>query len=131
MILLDTCAIIWDALQPTMLTESARSAIRAADETNSLIVSDISIWEIAMLMKKGRIEINTTPSKFFTLFLQSRSVSVQSILPDIAELSVSFDATMSNDPADRIIAATAIIHNAQLVTADQNLRNNALVNTIW
>ena len=130
-ILLDTCAIIWDAVQPAMLTEPARSAIHSADEANSLIVSDISIWEIAMLMKKGRVEINTTPSKFFTLFLQSRSVSVQSILPDIAELSVSFDSSMSNDPADRIIAATSIIHNAQLVTADQNLRNNPLINTIW
>ena len=131
MILLDTCAIIWDALEPTKLTEAARRAIASADDHNLLIVSDISVWEIAMLIKKGRIEVNTTPSRFFTLFLQSRNVSVQSISPEIAELSVNFDTAMSNDPADRIIAATSIIHNAQLVTADQNLRNNALLNTVW
>ena len=131
MILMDTCAIILDALQPTLLTQIAREAIDSADTHNSLIVSDISIWEIAMLMKKGRIELDTTASRFFTLFLQSRSVCVQSISPDIAELSVNFDSTMSNDPAERIIAATAIIHNAQLITADQNLRNHALLNTLW
>lgn len=131
MIVMDTCAIIWDALQPSKLTEAARIAIDSADERDLLMMSDISIWEIAMLIKKKRLEVDSTPSKFFTLFLQSRSVSVQPISPEIAELSVDLGPPMNSDPADRIIAATAIIHNAQLVTADKNLRNNSLLNTVW
>ena len=131
MILMDSCAIIWDALQPTALSEPARKAIAEADRQQELLVSDISIWEIAMLIKKGRVQLNATPSKFFKLFLQSRNVVVQPISPDIAELSVNFNSDMNGDPADRLIAATAIVHNAHLVTADQNLRNSPILSTIW
>lgn len=131
MILMDTCAIIWDALEPSKLTEIATSAIEKADKHNALIIADISIWEISMLIKKGRIEVNSTAANFLNLFLQSRNVSVQSISPEIAELSVNFSSEINNDPADRIIAATSIIHNSQLVTSDQNLRASELLDTVW
>ena len=131
MILMDTCAIIWDALEPTELTKNATDAINKADEHNALIISDISIWEISMLIKKKRLEVNTTAANFINLFLQSRNISVQSISPEIAELSVNFSSEINNDPADRIIAATSIFQNAQLVTADQNLRESEMLDTIW
>ena len=131
MILMDTCAIIWDALEPEKLSSKALKAINKADESNALIISDISIWELSMLIKKKRLEVDTTAANFINLFLQSRSISVQAISPEIAELSVSFGADINNDPADRIIAATSIILNAQLVTADQNLIDSQMINTIW
>jgi len=131
MILMDTCAIIWDALEPDKLSKNALNAINKADGSNALIISDISIWEISMLIKKKRIEVDTTAANFINLFLQSRSVSVQSISPEIAELSVNFGSDINNDPADRIIAATSIILNSQLVTADQNLINSQMINTVW
>lgn len=131
MILMDTCAIVWDALEPTELTKNATDAIDKADKHNALIISDISIWEISMLVKKKRLEVNTTAANFINLFLQSRNISVQSISPEIAELSVNFSSEINSDPADRIIAATSIIQNAQLVTADQNLRESEMLDTIW
>lgn len=131
MILLDTCIIIWDALQPDRITREARSAINQAEKNHTLIISDISLWEISMLTMKKRIQIDATPTKFLNLFLQSRSISIQSITPEIAELSVSFDSKINNDPADRIIAATSIVCNAPLVTADQNLIKSDLIKTIW
>ena len=131
MILMDTCAIIWDALEASKLSDKAFSAIEKADEHNELIISDISIWEISMLIKKKRLKVDSTATAFLNLFLQSRNVSVQSISPEIAELSVNFDHNINNDPVDRIIAATSIICNAQLVTADQNLLTSKLLDTIW
>ncbi len=131
MILMDTCAIIWDALEASKLSDKAFSAIEKADEHNALIISDISIWEISMLIKKKRLKVDSTATAFLNLFLQSRNVSVQSISPEIAELSVNFDHNINNDPVDRIIAATSIICNAQLVTADQNLLTSKLLDTIW
>jgi PIN domain nuclease of toxin-antitoxin system len=128
---MDTCAIIWDALEPQKISPDALKAIDKADAHNALIISDISIWEIAMLIKKGRIEVSTSPASFINLFLQSRNVSVISISPEIAELSVNFGREINNDPADRIIAATSIIHNAQLVTADTNILNCRLLDTVW
>ena len=74
MILLDTCAIIWDALEKEQLSEKALKAINTADEFNVLIVSDISIWEIAILIKKERLTIGTSASNFFNLYLQTRNI---------------------------------------------------------
>ncbi len=65
MILLDTCAIVWDALEPKKVTAKAKRAIDNADKQNALIISDISVWEISMLMKKSRIEIDTTPAHLY------------------------------------------------------------------
>ena len=130
-ILLDTCAIIWDALDQTKLTDKAKAAIAKADEHNALIISDISIWEISMLIKRSRIEVATTAANFINLFLESRNISVVSISPEIAELSTNFGSEINNDPADRIIAATSIIQNAQLITADSNLLQSSLIDTIW
>ncbi|MDX1587614.1 MAG: PIN domain-containing protein [Oleiphilaceae bacterium] len=78
-----------------------------------------------------RIEIDTTAAHFVTLSLQSRNVSVVPVSPVIAELSTRFGNDMSKDPADRRIAATAVIHNAPLVTADRNLLGNDRVETLW
>lgn len=131
MILLDTCAIVWSVLTPKQLSTKATRAISQAEKANALIVADISLWEIAMLIKKRRVEIDTTAGHFLNLFLQSRNVSVKPISPEIAELSANLNATINADPADRIIAATSIMYNARLVTADQNLIACDMLDTVW
>lgn len=131
MIILDTCAFIWDALNHKKLTIKARKRIEKADQQQQLAVCDISLWEVAMLIKKGRFTVDTTASHFNQLALQARSIDVLPITPEIAELSISFDSTISNDPADRLIAASAIIHDAEIVTADHNLRESLLLKTVW
>ena len=129
MIVLDTCAIIWDALDQNKLTPKARKAIKQTE--SELIICDISIWEISMLIKRNRIEINNTASEFINLLLQSRNFHVQGITPEIAELSVNFGQEINNDPADRLIAATSILRNAPIITADQNIRDATILETIW
>jgi len=130
-IVLDTCAMIWDALEPDELTDKAKAAIENANQDNTLIISDISIWEISMLIQRNRLEINITAKNFVNLYLASRNIAIQHISPEIAELSVRFGSEINNDPADRIIAATSIVQNARLVTADSNLRNSKLLDVIW
>ena len=103
MILLDTCAIIWDALEPHKLPPAVVDAIAEADEKKRLLVSDISWWEIAMLVQKGRLQIGRPAADFMKLFLQSRNVSVIPVSPEIAELSAGFGAALNADPADRIV----------------------------
>ena len=129
MILLDTCAIIWDALDASKLSPDARNTIELNER--SLIICDISIWEIAMLIKRKRLVLDDTAAGFINLLLQSRNYFIQEITPEIAELSVNFGSEINNDPADRLIAATSILGNAPIVTADQNLRNTTMVETIW
>ena len=129
MIVLDTCAIIWDALDNSKLSPKAKNAIEL--NARELIISDISIWEISMLIKKRRLVVDDSASGFIHLVLQSRNYLVQEITPEIAELSVNFGSEMNSDPADRLIAATSVLGNAPVVTADENLRAATMLETIW
>jgi PIN domain nuclease of toxin-antitoxin system len=129
MIVLDTCAFIFDALTPDRLSASARDAIDRADEAHELACCDISFWEIAMLVDRGRINPGTDVASFLRLVVAARSLQVLSITPEIAALSVSLG--LHGDPADRLIAATTIHHGAKLVTSDRLLREAPRVPTIW
>ena len=129
MIVLDTCAIIWDALDASKLTPKAEKAIE--QNAGELVICDISIWEIAMLIKRKRLVIDFDTSGFINLLLQSRNFRIQEITPEIAELSVNFSSEVTNDRADRLIAATSILLSAPIVTADQNLREATVIETIW
>lgn len=131
MIVMDTCAIIWDALQKDALSATALRAINEADLQNRLLVSDISLWEIAMLIKKGRLKLDVTAAQFINLYFKSRNVTLVSISAEIAEQSVEFPDVINHDPADRIIAATVVVHRAHLVTADRNLLSAGVIKTIW
>jgi len=129
MILLDTCAIIWDALDPEKLSERAKKAIKNAE--GELMICDISLWEISMMIKKGRIEVEGTPAEFTKLLIQAKNYHMQEITPEIAELSVNFGEEINKDPADRLIAASSILNKAPIITADKNLREASILGTIW
>ena len=129
MIVLDTCAIIWDALDSGKLTSRAKRALKRAE--GELVICDISIWEISMLIKKNRLVIDETTCAFLNLLLESRNYNVQTITPEIAALSVDFGPDISNDPADRLIAATSIVLDAPIITADQNMRSAKSLNPLW
>jgi PIN domain nuclease of toxin-antitoxin system len=127
MITLDTCSLVWLSLSPDRLSKNANKAIK----NNSLIMSDISLWEIAMLTKSGRLIIDTSYSEYIELLLSSFGIQVNPITPEIAKMSVEFDDSVNHDPADRIIAATSLVEDAPLVTADKNLIKAKIINTIW
>jgi PIN domain nuclease of toxin-antitoxin system len=128
-IVLDTCAVIWDALDRSRLSSKATAAIgRHAEE---LVICDISLWEIAMLMEKRRLLIDESAAGFLRLLLRARNFFVQEITPEIAELSATLEASVGADPADRLIAATSIVLNAPLLTADTRLLRATEVRTIW
>lgn len=93
-------------------------------------MSDISLWEIAMLIAKGRIDPATDAVQFIGDMVEARAITVLPITAKIAVLAQS-EAFRQRDPADRLIAATAIVHGAQLVTADARLRETRGLRVIW
>ena len=129
-ILLDTNAIIFHALLPTRLSRKARRLIAEASTGNYLACCDISLWEIAMLTAKGRLDPGTSALEFIKLTLTAGNIQVIPVNPDIAALSVSFPDTISLDPADRLIAATAIHYRATLITTDRNLLQSGLLTVL-
>jgi PIN domain nuclease of toxin-antitoxin system len=125
-VVLDTNALIFDALNPARLSRKARGLIERAHTRNDLCCSDISLWEIAMLVAKGRLDPGTKAVEFMNLALAARAITVLPITPEIAELSTQVPEAVSPDPADRLIAATAIYHRATLISTDANLKKSGL-----
>ncbi len=131
MVIADTHIIVWDALQPGKLSKKARKEFDKADNSDGIVFCDISFWEISMLMVKKRIEIDVTFIDFISLILKTRNYVIQSITPEIADISTNLIAKKITDPADRIISATSIFSEVPLITADKNIRASKDVKTIW
>ena len=131
MIVVDTHVIIWDALKPEMLSKKAKKNIAHANENDGIMFCEISLWEIALLVKKERISIDISFQNFIKLIFSSNKYQFQGITPDIAELSTQLPEEVNKDPADRIIAATSLIHHIPLITKDSNLLKANSITTIW
>ncbi|MFZ0456464.1 MAG: type II toxin-antitoxin system VapC family toxin [Ignavibacteriaceae bacterium] len=131
MIIVDTHVIIWNALKPGLLSRNAKKAIDKANENEGILFCEISLWEIAMLIKKKKLVIDAAYIEFIKLLKASNNYIFKELTPEIAELSVNLPSEINQDPADRIICATTILNNSQLVTADKNLRNSKSVKTLW
>jgi PIN domain nuclease of toxin-antitoxin system len=131
MLVLDTCALIFDALQPEKLSNRAARAIKHAEDAGQLACSDISLWEIAMLVQKKRVNPGTDSGTFLQLILDARKITVLPITSEIAAISVSHAGFSHFDPADRIIAAAALHHKARLVTSDKRLHAVPGLDIVW
>ncbi|MEW6335024.1 MAG: type II toxin-antitoxin system VapC family toxin [Thermodesulfobacteriota bacterium] len=131
MILLDTCALVFDALAPERLSAEARRAIEEGEESGSLACCDISLWEIAMLVAKGRLDPGTDVLSFLKLVLASRAIRALPITPEIAKISAIDSLFADQDPPNHIIAATALHHEKPLVTCDDALRAVKGLKIIW
>ena len=130
MLVLDTHALIYDALAPARLSSRARKAISAAAATRELACCDISLWEIAMLIARGRLDAGMDARQFLDDLIAARRLQVLPITAEIAVLSQS-DAFSHGDPAGRLIAATALLHRAPLVSSDAKLRKLKEIAAIW
>ncbi len=128
MILLDTHAWFWLVDRPSMLSQTAASLIRSSELVH---ISAISFWEHATLLRKGRIEVGVPPNEWVEIAASLPGLAVAPVDQDIAWLAGSGSLGLHGDPADRIIAATALIHRARLITKDARLQAHAELNTIW
>lgn len=118
MILLDTHVAIW-FITDTKFGKRSTSIVEKAQAEDELSISAISFWEIAMLIGKGRLRAlrsaSEQRSKILATGIQERPLS-----GEICILAGELE-NLHADPADRLIAATAITLGATLVTADERL----------
>jgi PIN domain nuclease of toxin-antitoxin system len=129
MILLDTQAVAWLVADPERLSVPARLAVSEARRDLGLAIADKTLWELAMMVTKRRIEIAITLHQFLSEV--ERVCTVLPIDAAVAERSERFSDAFPKDPADRIIAATAIVHGLKLITSDKLLRESGQVSCIW
>lgn len=129
-IICDTHVLIFWQDNPKRLSNTAQAAIETALYDKTLACSDISFWEIAMLIHSGRLRDDISPVQYMADLCLVLSLTVLPITPEIASLSQG-NFFHHKDPADRLIAATAIYHNAPLITADKKLKRLESLTVIW
>lgn len=131
MILLDTHVVLWAAIERKRLSRAAESALRRARSSDGLAVAAISLWELASLFARSRIEAYGTVEASVRQVLETVGAVVKPITQEIAVLATQFPESYPRDPADRLIGATARAEGIALVTQDRRIRSSPLVRTIW
>ena len=101
MILLDTHAWVWLAMDSKRLSRPALAAIRRAAESGGISIASISLWELATLFDHGRIRAPGTIESSVRAVIDGTSVIVHELTAEIAALATAFPREFSGDPADR------------------------------
>ncbi len=128
MILLDTHALLWMAGDDERLSKRAHEAIREARQDGGIAVATITLWEIAWLAHHKRIVVVGSVESFVRETVAR--VILRPVTPEIAALSVRLPERFPKDPADRLIAATAMVEGMALVTAEARNRRSLVVETV-
>jgi PIN domain nuclease of toxin-antitoxin system len=118
-ILLDTHVLIWLTTDDTAIGERSRATYERAAEDGQAAISVVSYWELGMLVTKGRLGAAHAPAHY-RQFIQETAIEELPLTGDITILASNLES-LHGDPADRFIAATAIAHEATLMTADRVL----------
>jgi PIN domain nuclease of toxin-antitoxin system len=115
-LLLDTCALLWLANGADMTPES-----RAAVVQRNLHVSPISAWEIANLVRKSRIAVTLPVARWFRQTADKMAAATPQLTVEILASSCELPGSPPDDPADRIIIATAREADMTVVTRDKQI----------
>jgi PIN domain nuclease of toxin-antitoxin system len=115
-LLLDTCAVVWLA-QGAKISAEARRAVAEKE----LHVSPISAWEIANLVRKNRIALAHPVTTWFRRAIDEMQAGMPDLTVEILANSCELPGDPPNDPADRIMIATARETDMVLVTRDSQI----------
>ena len=129
MIVLDSHVLVWWLTAAPGLSPAAKGAI--SKHRGQIVVSTISVLEITTAVRRGRLQFTVPVEQWLADMRSIPELHLEPVSADIAALAGNLPEPMHGDPADRIIAATAGVLSAALVTADERLRSNRSIKTIW
>jgi len=131
MIVLDTHVLVWWASGDARLSGRAQEVIERERRDGEVLVSAISAWEVAMLVKAGRLVLAMDAAAWLDTVAQVPGLHFVPVDVPISVQSVDLPGDFHKDPADRLIVATARHSGAPLVTADLKIRSYPHVQTVW
>lgn len=132
MILLDTHVLVWFLASPEKLSKRAEKKIESEIKNGEqILVSCISVWEIYLLVRKGRLNFSTDVDSWLEKVASLPFVQFIPVDNQISAKSVNLPGKFHDDPADRMIVATAILNGAELLTSDRKILAYAHVKSAW
>ena len=130
MILLDTHTWIWSHSATKLLSDNVKKLIKKT-QTDQRAIASISIWEFAMMVTKGRINVKIDPKRWLNNAIGNSGLRVIALTPEIAMESCNLPGGFHRDPADQVIVATARTHNLTLLTKDRKIIEYPHGQAIW
>lgn len=132
MIILDTHVLVWWVNGSGLLSSKASKAIQETlAQKREVVISSITAWEIAMLIKKGRLILSMDVESWLNEVSQIDGVRFMPVDNEIGIKSTMLPGEFHKDPADRMIVATARKLALPIVTADEKISQYTYVKTIW
>ncbi|MGY6528752.1 MAG: type II toxin-antitoxin system VapC family toxin [Cyanobacterium sp.] len=128
-IVLDTCALIWWSLDPECLSTNAQSACEKMEKAKNGLVASISLWEIALKVKRKKLDLGINLDVYINTLMRSDVVSIIPIDVSLWVNSVQLNWE-HKDPADRVIVALADKYQAELITKDTVIKDFYSL-TVW
>ncbi len=120
-LLLDTHVWVYYARGAKELPSIVIRAIDDARQQGTLFVSVISVWEIALLVRKKRLALPMSPLRWTEEALKLRGLHLLPLTPEVAIESVYLPEPIHRDPSDRILIASARLEGMTLVTRDREI----------
>ena len=129
MIVLDTHALLWWALDPDQLSPEATKIVAQMEERGGF-ASSISIWELGVKVQRGKLDLGISIDEFAR---RVEHAGVVALLPvDTTIWLASLALRWSHrDPADRVIVATALARGVPILTKDSAIRDFEGVSCLW
>ncbi|NEQ19533.1 MAG: type II toxin-antitoxin system VapC family toxin [Microcoleus sp. SIO2G3] len=131
MILLDTHIWLWLLHEPNQLSSQAQTVIDTEELQNGLLVSAISVWEIAVKSSIGKLNLPLPIEEWYRLAQTHSGIVIEPLSPIDAIASTKLPGDFHKDPADRILVAIARRYGIPLVTCDVKIIDYPHVQTIW
>ena len=125
--MLDTHAWIWWVSKDKRLEKSLGSALDELPSDQRPWLCDISLWETATLLEKGRISFNIPFEEWIAAAAHHRTVRIAPISAAIAAEVAALPKTFHRDPADRLIVATCRVLKLPLLSKDRLIMRSGLV----
>lgn len=128
MVLLDTCALIWYAVDQDKLSLNAQKKCDLIPQKGAY-TSSISIWEIGLKIKNKKLDIGTTIDDFVKRLKKLNTIKILPVDETIWIKNLELDWE-HRDPVDRTIVATAGVRKLPIITSDKTIQDFYL-DTIW
>ena len=131
MILLDTHVWIWWISNPELLSAEAGAMIDKALVERKIHISAMSVWEIAMLAARKRLQLTMDVGDWVRASEAQPFIQFVPITNFIAWKAVYLPCKSLTDPVDRLVMATAHVLDLVLITKDKRIQKEGLVKTVW
>lgn len=129
--LLDTHAWVWWITEDRRLSKAAARAIAKAQAGDELLLSLISVWEVAKKVEKRQLVLDRTLDDWLDRATTRSGFHVVELTRTILVESSRLPGPFQGDPADQIIVATARDRGATVVSKDDRIQDYDHVRVVW